>query len=399
MPTRTEIVEGIVSIANTAQPLAIAWHLLLGLLIVALAFRWRPSNRLTGLLLAAPFMSVSTLAWSSGNPFNAAVFAIVTALLVLAARAAHGDIRIAPGLFAAPGALLVAYGWVYPHFLDADSWTAYLYSSPFGLIPCPTLAAVIGLTLVLSNLGSAAWSATLAIAGLLYGVIGVFGLGVSLDYGLVAGAAVLGFAILSNPLQWRSVRATREERTRRLPGDDLIPDPLASFTHAITIEHPPVDVWPWIIQMGAGTRAGWYSYDALDNGRRRSATRIVPALQDIGIGTLFPALPGITEGFTVLGFESTRFLILGWPSPDKRHLVTWTFALFEHDDDACRVVVRVRGASQYRFRGLPPLLSKYVARAVHYVMQRRQLLGVAARVERSERPERFERPERSKDVA
>ena len=31
------------------------------------------------------------------------------------------------------------------------------------------------------------------------------------------------------------------------------------------------EVWPWLVQMGAGSRAGWYSYDFLDNGRRPSA--------------------------------------------------------------------------------------------------------------------------------
>ena len=62
----------------------------------------------------------------------------------------------------------------------------------------------------------------------------------------------------------RSVRASRGERTRPLPGDELIPEPFASLTHAITIRRPRRDVWPWLVQMGAGTRAGWYSYDFID---------------------------------------------------------------------------------------------------------------------------------------
>ena len=40
--------------------------------------------------------------------------------------------------------------------------------------------------------------------------------------------------------------------------------------------------------------------------RRPSATRIVPELQHIAVGTLFPALPGLTEGFVVLAFEPQR---------------------------------------------------------------------------------------------
>jgi hypothetical protein len=68
----------------------------------------------------------------------------------------------------------------------------------------------------------------------------------------------------------RSVRATALERTCRLPGDELIAEPIGTLTHAITIWRPTRDVWPWLAQMGAGSRAGWYSYDFIDNGRQRS---------------------------------------------------------------------------------------------------------------------------------
>jgi len=58
-------------------------------------------------------------------------------------------------------------------------------------------------------------------------------------------------------MPYLSVRASRLERTRALPGDGLICDPIASLTHAITIQRAPQDVWPWLAQMGAGSRAGW----------------------------------------------------------------------------------------------------------------------------------------------
>ena len=68
--------------------------------------------------------------------------------------------------------------------------------------------------------------------------------------------------------------------------------------------------------MGAGSRGGWYSYDWLDNGRQPSATRIVPELQHPAVGTIFPALPGMTDGFSVLAIEPERALTLGWMAPD-----------------------------------------------------------------------------------
>lgn len=145
-------------------------------------------------------------------------------------------------------------------------------------------------------------------------------------------------------------RSRGAEHVRPLPGDDLIPEPLAALTHAITIHRDRGAVWPWLAQMGAGSRAGRYSYDFLDNGGHPSAARLVPELQSIGAGTLLPALPGITEGDA-------------------------------HTGPATRLIVRARGGRGYRFHGLPGPLSKPLISVVHAVMQRRQLLGLAQRAE------------------
>lgn len=57
------------------------------------------------------------------------------------------------------------------------------------------------------------------------------------------------------------------DKRRSLPVDAMISDPIFTSTHAITVNAPPEQVWPWIAQMGSG-RAGWYSWDAIDNGSR-----------------------------------------------------------------------------------------------------------------------------------
>ncbi|HEY7497527.1 MAG TPA: DUF998 domain-containing protein [Vicinamibacterales bacterium] len=59
--------------------------------------------------------------------------------------------------------------------------------------------------------------------------------------------------------------AIAAERRRPLPADGMVPNPIFTSSRAITIDAPPEHVWPWIAQMGAG-RAGWYSWDAIDNG-------------------------------------------------------------------------------------------------------------------------------------
>ena len=180
----------------------------------------------------------------------------------------------------------------------------------------------------------------------------------------------------------RSVRATAAERARPLPGDELIAAPIAALNHAITISAEPAGVWPWLAQMGAG-RAGWYSYDLIDNGSRRSADRIVPELQKLAIGMVFPALPGATDGFTLASFEANRSLVIGWKAPGGSWLMTWTFVLEPSPDDgSTRLLVRARGGPGYKFQGLPWGLTRRIVPAVHFVMQRRQLLGIAARAER-----------------
>jgi hypothetical protein len=177
-----------------------------------------------------------------------------------------------------------------------------------------------------------------------------------------------------------SVRASWSERARPLPGDDLITDAIGSLTHAVTIRRPRQEVWPWLVQMGAG-RGGWYSYDLLDNGRRPSASAIHPELQRIEVGTLMPGLPRARDGFRVLAIDPERSLILGWANSAGGQMVTWTFFLDACGPDSTRLIVRARGARGYRLFGLPEWISTSAARLVHFLMERKQLLGIAARAE------------------
>ncbi len=179
----------------------------------------------------------------------------------------------------------------------------------------------------------------------------------------------------------RSVFATPEEQARPLAGDALIAESIGEITNAITIQRPPRNVWPWLAQMGAGSRAGWYSYDAIDNACRPSANRILPGLQHIVVGTLFPALPGSVDGFTVMQFETGRHLVLGWAAADGQPVVTWAFVLEPAGSSATRLIVRCRASAKYSFHSLPAWIGLPIARAVHFVMERKQLLGIARRVE------------------
>ena len=179
----------------------------------------------------------------------------------------------------------------------------------------------------------------------------------------------------------RRVRATFHEHSLVLPGDELISDAADTLTHGITVESSPKELWPWLAQMGAD-RAGWYSYDWLDNGRRPSAKRVVSELQYPPVGAVFPALPGVKEGFVLVEKETNHWLVLGWPSESGGYAVTWAFVLREIVPNVSRLIVRVRASRRYRFYGLPRAMGLWVAKLVHFIMQRKQLIGIATRAER-----------------
>lgn len=210
MPSSRQILDALARIASEWQEIAIAWHAALGILLIALMLGWRPRRRFAGVLLVGPLVSVSGLAWRTGNPFNGLFFtAAVIALAVVALRLPLALVRIGPPWVAIPGGFLIAFGWVYPHFLETDSWTEYLYAAPLGLVPCPSLSAMVGITLLFDGLGSRAWSLLLAAAGILYGLFGAFGLGVMIDLVLLAGAVMLAFSKPSQPGEKNPVAPTR----------------------------------------------------------------------------------------------------------------------------------------------------------------------------------------------
>ena len=189
MPTATDILSGLTRIANDWWRLAAVWHGLVAVLIGAIVLRWRPPRRVAALLLTLPLASVATMAGISGHPVNSLVFAALAAGLTAVAITLPGEpVRLAPRIDVAAGAVLVMVGWCYPHVLAGGSWLAYAYATPRGVIPCPTLAAVVGLSVAFGSFRSRAWALTLAAAGAAYGLIGLLVLNVGIDVMLLGGS-------------------------------------------------------------------------------------------------------------------------------------------------------------------------------------------------------------------
>lgn len=159
-----------------------------------------------------------------------------------------------------------------------------------------------------------------------------------------------------------------------LPGDELVPDARLQLDHDIEIDAPPAAVWPWLVQMG-GQRAGWYSWDRLDNGGHPSADRILPEHQHLAVGDTIPMRPIGTEGFEVIRIDPQRALVLRSPAADFDG--TWAFVL-EPIGHRTRLRTRYRAvfAPTLRMRWFVPLMS-----AVHAVMEKKQLRTIKHHVE------------------
>jgi hypothetical protein len=196
---------------------------------------------------------------------------------------------------------------------------------------------------------------------------------------IALGAAVGGAGLLAVYL--RVVRpwtmrwgATDEEVTRPLPGDRILPHPGFSATRAITIAARPEHIWPWLVQLGSG-RAGWYSYDRLDNAGIPSATEIRPELQNLKVGDLIPMVMGEKVGPRVKALEPNRRML--WVTEDQ---LSWEWLLEPIHEQTTRLLNRIRGT-------YPPLLSRRMLYAIaastgDILMNRKQLRGIKARAER-----------------
>jgi hypothetical protein len=203
-----------------------------------------------------------------------------------------------------------------------------------------------------------------------YRFVKLFGVAV----GAVAGLAAL-YGVVIGPWQ-RRWGATDEEVARAMPGDDLVSNPLEVTTRAVTVNAPPADIWPWLVQMG-NNRGGLYSYDwidllihALD---RRSVDRVLPEFQDLQVGDVIPYAKG--SDFVVRGLEPDRFLVIQLTGKAE---VVQSWGLYPVDAQHTRLALRVQAAIPVTPQLVPALL---VLDPSEGFMVRKQLLGIKQRAE------------------
>ena len=213
-------------------------------------------------------------------------------------------------------------------------------------------------------------------------------------FGALTGlGAAYWFAIRPQHLRWG---AEPVEVRAFWPGDDLLPRPQISATHAVTIQAPPAQVWPWLVQMGQG-RGGFYSYEFIENAmglKIENAERILPEWQSLQVGDVVPLAPDGAMDVPVVILEPQRALVLHGdsrlPSPDGKAspplppgqflAVSWGFYLAEQGSSATRLVERFR--LDYTPTAANELIYKLFLEPGAFVMERKMLLGIKERTER-----------------
>jgi hypothetical protein len=207
-------------------------------------------------------------------------------------------------------------------------------------------------------------------------------------------AGIYALAVRPRILRWG---ASDEEVRGPFPGAGLIPSGKRTATMAVTIDAPPSRVWPWLVQMGCD-RAGWYSWDRLDNGGVPSAQRIHSQWQDLSVGDRLASTPGGRNWFEVAALEPERFLGLraamtfpggrnydsAAPRPHYYLDVLWAFQLRELPGQRTRLVVSGYGSGHPR--PLHKIADVLLWEPAHCIMQSRQFANLKRRAEQLTRP-------------
>ncbi len=193
-----------------------------------------------------------------------------------------------------------------------------------------------------------------------------------LNIALVINLPLLVYAVFLRPriLTWG---AAADEVKMPLIGDELAPS--ISATRVISINAPLADVWKWVTQLGAD-RGGFFSYALLEKalGYEMREPEPVTKFQEMEVGRIIPA--SLDESKSVIKYSFPVVAV----EPGKAFVLKeWgAFVLKAISPTQTRLIVRTHGHE------CPNLLSKvdrFVGEPLHYIMERRMLMGFKAQAE------------------
>ncbi len=190
---KTIILNYIQSVAGKYPVLSIALHVMvIALTILFFIPAFKQKRFVYNGALSVLFTSVAVIACINDNPFNGGVFVILLGFVIVEFFRRRNEIVTVSFSRHTWGtnvknALCLAFiflGLLYPHFVNVSP-ILFIFLSPFGIIPCPTLTVTMGLlNLFYPRVSKGVYTATTLMA-LFYGITGVFLLQVYMDIPLM----------------------------------------------------------------------------------------------------------------------------------------------------------------------------------------------------------------------
>lgn len=165
----------------------------------------------------------------------------------------------------------------------------------------------------------------------------------------MAKIAVLAGVLYAARRYYRNWGTTKGECKARLPGDELLGEPVIQVTEAIWIDSPPAVVWPLLLRMGQG-RGGHASRRVLENAtglQLRESEPGGPDWKPWAVGDTLQLRPHgwmwLRDGLSlrIEAITPERDIVLRAVSPNLPNVV-WSFQLQPHWATHTRLLARAR---------------------------------------------------------
>jgi len=170
--------------------------------------------------------------------------------------------------------------------------------------------------------------------------------------------------------------ATDAEINVIYPGDELVPAPASFVNRAVTIQASPEQIYPWLVQLGAG-KGGLYSYTAFESligCPLVNADRIHEEWQDLKVGDEVKMCPNdpAPPPYIVAQIVPNEAIVMGHQE-NGQWVDLWQFILMPQADGSTRLILRTR---TMMVGGFWDVIHPGV-----FIMERGLLLGIKERAE------------------
>lgn len=168
--------------------------------------------------------------------------------------------------------------------------------------------------------------------------------------------------------------ATKAEIDSPLIGDELAFK--INATRAITINAPIQKVWRWVIQLGAD-RGGFFSYTFIEKAmgyKTNKAELAVEKYPNMEVGRVIPG--SLDQSNTLIEYS---FPVVAVDTGNSFVLQEWgAFVLKKVNSDQTRLIIRTH---EQDLQGPIEYIANFVVMPLHYLMERRMMMGFKARAE------------------